>query len=95
MQKIFLGTVGIVSLYSYVKFCIKYTHVCTMNVRYIMGAVYAGCLVIAAVSAGLQKRAAEKSEKGGRICRGIMIAVSLFYGVAVMVLKLGLETVVH
>lgn len=95
LQKIFMGTVGAVSLYSYLKFCIKYTHVCTMNVRYIMGAVYAGCLVIAAASSVLQERIAARSEKGGRICRGIIVALSLFYAVAVTVLKVGMETVVH
>lgn len=95
MQKIFMLTGAAVSLYSYMKFCIKYTHVCTMNVRYIMGAVYIGCIVIGAAASGLQERIAARSEAGGRVCRKIMTAVPLLYAVAVIVLKAGMEVVVH
>lgn len=93
MQKIFMLTGAAVSLYSYVKFCLKYTHVCTMNVRYIMCAVYIGCIVIAAAASGLQERIAQKSVTGGRICRRIITAVPVLYAVAVIVLKAGMETV--
>lgn len=94
IQKVFIFTGAAVSLVLYVKFCLKYTHVCTMNIRYIMCAVYLGCIAIAAVSSGLQERIAEKSETGGRVCSRILTAASLLYAVAAIVLKAGMETLI-
>ena len=90
-QKIFMLTAAGVSLYSYVKFCFKYTHVCSMNIRYIMCAVYIGCLVTAAAVSEIQKRAAAKNVIGGKICKGIMVGLPIFYAVAVIVLEAGIE----
>lgn len=95
VQKVFIGTGAVVSLVMYVKFCLKYTHVCTMNIRYIMCAVYLGCIAIAAAASGLQERIAEKSGTGGRICKRIMTAAALLYAVVVIVLKTGMETVIN
>lgn len=94
MQKIFMLTAAMVTLYLYMKTCIRYTHVCTMNIRYIMCTVYVGCIVIAAAASGLQERIAGKSETGGRICKVIMTSIPVLYAVAVIVLKAGMETVI-
>ena len=94
MQKVFMLTGAVVSIYSYLKFCIKYTHVCSMNVRYIMGAVYIGCIVIAAAASGICERIERKSAVGGRICRGVTITVPVLYAIAVILLKVGMEAVV-
>lgn len=94
MQKIFMLTATGVTMYLYMKTCIRYTHVCTMNIRYIMCTVYIGCIAIAAAASGLQERIAGKSESGGRICRVILISMPVLYAVAVIVLKAGMETVI-
>lgn len=94
VQKAFIGVGAVVSLVLYVKFCLKYTHVCTMNIRYIMCAVYLGCITIAAAVSGLQERIAGKSETGGLICKRIMTAAALFYAIAVTVLMWGMETLI-
>lgn len=94
MYKVFMFTGAAVTLYSYLKFCIKYTHVCTMNVRYIMGAVYIGCIVIAAAASGICERMEKKSAVGGRISKGIAITLPVLYAIAVIVLNVGMEAVI-
>lgn len=76
-------------LYFYMIFCSKYPHICTMNVRYIMVALFMGCL---AVGAGLVP---EKTD--GRMRRikfvsatSIMIvAVVYAIGCSLLILNLG------
>lgn len=94
IQKAFIGVGAVVSIVMYVKFCLRYTHVCTMNIRYIMGAVCLGCITVAAAASVLQERIAGKSEAGGRICKRIMTAVALLYAVVVIVLTAGMETLI-
>lgn len=94
IQKAFMGTGAVVSLVLYVKFCMQYPHVCTMNIRYIMCVVYLGCITIAVAASGLQERIAGKSEAGGRICKRVMTAAALLYAVAIIVLKAGMETII-
>lgn len=94
IQKTFLLTGAVVSLYSYVKFCIKYTHVCTMNVRYIMGAFYIGCLVIGGALTAIQEMTSKKGAAAGRACAvGVkaVTVVSVVYGAAVITLLAGME----
>ena len=93
--KVFLFIGAAVTLYSYLKFCIKYTHVCTMNVRYIIGAVYLGCLAVASALSCVQERLEQKSAAGGRIFKKFTTAVPVLYAVAVIVLMFGMEAVVH
>ena len=93
IQKIFMLTAAGVSLYSYVKFCFKYTHVCSMNIRYIMCAVYIGFLAAAAAVSEIQRRAGAKNVIGGKICKCIMVGLPVFYAAAVIVLQAGIELV--
>lgn len=91
MQKIFMFTGAAVVFYFYLKFCIKYTHVCSMNVRYVMSAVYIGCLSIGAAITSLQQISATKNGAGGHICSKIVTTLSVLYAAAVIVLIAGME----
>ena len=91
MQKVFMLTGVAVSLLLYVRFCFRYTHVCTMNIRYIMGAYYIGCIMIAVTVSEIHKRIEKKSVTGGRVCKRIAIALPVLYAVAVVVQKAGME----
>ena len=93
VQKIFLFTGAAVILYFYLKFCIKYTHVCTMSVRYVISAVYIGCLIIGAAITSLQQRSVTKNGIGGHICSKIVTGLSVIYATAVIVLIAGMEQV--
>lgn len=48
IYKIFAVISAVTILFFYVKFCFDYPHICTMNVRYILPAVFMGCLAIGA-----------------------------------------------
>lgn len=89
--KIVMLSAAVLSLCFYVKFCFQYAHVCSMNIRYIMCAVYIGCLVIAAAAAELQKRAAFKSPALGNGCRKLMTAIPVVYAAAAVTLITGME----
>lgn len=89
---VMLGAAAL-SLCFYVKFCFQYAHVCSMNIRYIMCAVYIGCLVIAAAAAELQRRAALKSPALGNGCRKLMTAIPVVYAAAAVTLITGMEMV--
>lgn len=91
MQKIFMLTVATASLYFYVKFCFKYTHVCSMNIRYIMCAVYIGFIVTAAAVTEIQKAAASKNAVLGSLCNKLTVTLPILYSVAVIVLQVGME----
>lgn len=91
VYKVFTVTGAVVSLLFFTRFCWQYPYVCTMNVRYIMGAVYLGCLTIGAAFTAIQDKTASKSASGGLVCTGIMTAVPVLYAVAVFVLMAGME----
>lgn len=89
---VMLGAAAL-SICFYVKFCFQFAHVCSMNIRYIMCAVYIGCLVMAAAAAELQKRAALKSPALGNGCKRLMTAIPVLYAVAAVTLITGMEMV--
>lgn len=91
-QKMFILTAAGSSLYFYIKFCFKYTHVCSMNVRYIMCAVYIGCIAIAAAASEIQKWAVEKNAAAGSVCKTLVTVLPVLYAIAVIVLQAGMET---
>lgn len=91
IYKVFTVTGVLVSLLFFVRFCWQYPYVCTMNVRYVMGAVYLGCLTLGAAFTAIQGKAA-KTKAGGRVCTIIMTAVPAVYAAAVIVLMAGLES---
>ncbi len=94
-QKVFLLTTAAVSLYAYLKFCFRYPHVSSMSVRYVMCAVYTGCLALAAAVSCMQERLDGKSVIAGNIFRRITIGISVLYGTAAVVLNMGMETVLQ
>ena len=82
-----------VILYFYIKFCLKYTHVCTMSIRYIIGAVYIGCLAVGAAITSVQQTFAIKHGAVCNIITKIMTCMSALYAAAVIVLIAGMEWV--
>ena len=95
MQKIFLFTGAAVSFYFYLKFCIKYTHVCTMNIRYVMSTVYINCLIIGAAVTSVQQALTAKNGAAGHICGKIVTILSVIYASAVIVLMAGMERLLY
>lgn len=101
VNKAFVLVGTVVSLCYYVRFCWRYPYVCTMNVRYIMGAVYLGCLTIGAMVNTMQENFApeneastETSTEAGRsiaVSVKIMTALSVLYMSAVLALMAGME----
>lgn len=89
--KILMLSAAAASLCFYGKFCFKYAHVCSMNIRYIMCAVYIGCMVVAAAAEEIQKRVTLKNTVLGNGCRKLMTALPLLYTVAVAALNVGME----
>lgn len=45
VEKVFLSVALAVSVFSYTKFCLAYPYVCTMNIRYIIVALYLAFLI--------------------------------------------------
>lgn len=91
IYKVFLGFGIMVILVAYVKFCLEYPHVCAMNVRYVMAAVYLGMLILGTVVSGLQEKIAGKSVTA---CRVFVVSVScltVFYMLCSTLLSFHLE----
>ena len=95
MYKVFMFTGAAVTLYSYLKFCIKYTHVCTMNVRYVLTAVYLSMLVLGVSISGIQERLAEKNAMTGRIFTGLTAGLVAAYSICSMLLNFRLELLLY
>lgn len=91
MQKVFMLTAAAASLYFYIKFCFKYPHVCSMNIRYIMCAVYIGFITAAAAVIEIQKAAVSKSAVLGSFCHKLTVTLPILYSIAVIVLQVGME----
>lgn len=91
VYKVFLLTGAVVSILFFVRFCWQYPYVCTMNVRYVMGAVYLGCIAVGAVFTAVKDKMADRGMAGERVCTKIMTALPVIYGAAVIVLMAGME----
>lgn len=95
IYKVFFGTGFLVILLAYMKFCLDYPHVCAMNVRYIMIAVYLGMLILGLAVSGIQEKIAGK---GAVVCRIFTISVSsltLFYMLCSVLLSFHLEWMLY
>ena len=91
IYKIFLGLGAVVIMFAYVKFCLAYPYVCSMNVRYVMTAVYLGMLVLGAAVSGLEERLAEKGAVAGRLFIVSTSCVVVFYMLSSALLNIHLE----
>lgn len=91
-QKLFMLAAAGAGLYYYVHFCLKYAHVCSMNIRYIMCTVYVGCIAAAAAASEIQKKVAAENAVLGSVCKALMTILPVLYAVAEIVLKVGMET---
>lgn len=95
IYKIFLGTGALAIMYSYVKFCFAYPYVCTMNVRYVMTAVYIGMLVLGMAVSGIQEKLTEKNVVLSRIFTGLTVGLTAVYMICSTLLNLHLEIILH
>ncbi len=78
----------------YLKFCIDYPFVCTMNVRYIMVIIFLGCILMAKLIIGIEEKLKSK-----KVCAGIYRAVIsiglLVYVLSVVMMYWNLEMLVY
>lgn len=66
LEKVFLCAVLGVSIVSFVNFCLEYPFVCTMNIRYIMVAVYLGILIFGGAIGALTEDMDRRSSLAAR-----------------------------
>lgn len=91
IYKVFFGAGSFVILYGYVKFCLAYPFVCTMNVRYVMTALYIGMLVLGATVSGVQDKLAGKSAVVRRLFTAMTVSLTAFYVLCSSLLNFHLE----
>jgi len=91
VYKVFLGGNAVVILFAYVKFCFAYPHVCTMNIRYVMTAVYIGMLVLGLAAGGLHTRLCRRNVRAGRMFAGAVGGVTALYLLGCILLQVNLE----
>lgn len=91
VQKASVGVLLAVHMFSYVIFCMRYPFVCTMNIRYVMAAVYFGFLALGAVAAGSRKRLTAGSARAGKCFTAILSAgLGIYFAVcAALILQMG------
>lgn len=90
-QKASVGLLLAVHMFSYIVFCMRYPFVCTMNIRYVMAAVYFGFLVMGAVSAGVRERLAAGNGRAGK-CFATVLSAGLGVYIALcaaLILQMG------
>ena len=95
IYKVFFGSCITVILFAYLKFCLEYPHVCAMNVRYVMTAVYLGMLILGAAVTGLQERLAGKGLVAGRIYAVSVSCLTVFYMLCSTLLSFHLEWMLY
>lgn len=66
VEKMCLGVTLALSLGSYFKFCLDYPFVCTMNIRYIMIAVYLAFLIFGAAAGEMIEKAGRRSRTAAK-----------------------------
>lgn len=95
IYKVFLGTICLVLGYAYVKFCLSYPHVCTMNVRYVMVAVYIGTLVLGIAVSGIHKKMADRAYAAGKIFGTVAMVFTVVYMLCSTLLNFQLERILY
>lgn len=91
INKVFFVSGILTIMYAYVKFCFEYTHVCTMNIRYVMTAVYMGMLALGAATSGFQTRLTAKNRSAGKIFVGLAGGIAAIYIICSVLLMINLE----
>ncbi len=93
IYKISLAAMILVIMASYVKFCYMYPHVCTMNIRYVMVAVY---LLFLGAGAGLSEAKLEASDtKGAKILRIATTVVVVSFALLSILLNWNMEILIR
>ena len=91
IYKVFFSSGIMVILVAYLKFCLEYPHVCAMNVRYVMTAVYLGMLILGSVVSGLQEKIEGKGVAARRIFAVSVSCLTVFYMLCSILLSFNLE----
>ena len=91
IDKVFLLSGVLVIMYAYVNFCFSYPHVCTMNIRYVMTAVYIGILVLGSVVSGLETRIMAKNRSAIKIFSGLVGGIVALYVICSVLLMINLD----
>lgn len=76
-EKVFMAAAMGVAFFSYFRFCLSFPFVCTMNIRYVMTAVYLALLVFGAAVSGLTERAVAGSRASGAMRAATVIGGGL------------------
>ena len=77
LEKVFMSVALGASIVSYLSFCLEYPFVCTMNIRYIMVAVYLSFLIMGGAAEGLTDRIGRRSASAAR---GMKAAAGILAG---------------
>ncbi len=91
--KILFFVTVIISMISYLKFCLAYTHVCTMHIRYVMLAYYMGCVLAGGGFETILSRLQNKKLRIVKVLKISMHCFLWFYMIIVSLLYLNLELV--
>lgn len=89
--KIFYAITIVISMASYVSFCFRYPHICTMHIRYVMTILYMGMLMFGGAFSFIEEKKERLSGKAVKIIKGCMIGIMTFYMLITCLLYVNLE----
>ena len=93
IYKVLLWGSVLVIGFMYVKFCISHPFVCTMNVRYIMSAMYCAMIMLGAVlGSGYDRR--EKAGKKVYVYRGVVLIFTAVYMIVSFLVYWNLQMII-
>ena len=89
--KIFYGVTIVVSMASYISFCFRYPHICTMHIRYVMTILYMGMLMFGGAVSLIDVKKVKFSARTVKIIKGSVIGIMTFYMLITCLLYVNLE----
>ncbi len=75
----------------YVKFCLEFTFICAMNIRYILAAIYLGMLAMGYGFSGVIRRLEAGNRKAGKVLRISLAALFWIYVTGSILLEFNLD----
>lgn len=89
--KILYAVSILVSMASYISFCFRYPHICTMHIRYVMTALYIGILMFGGTVSLTDANNRKLSAKTSKIMNCVIVAVITLYMLITCLLYVNLE----